>query len=139
MAGRLMTSPEPMKAMHLGLIKPRIDTGNRGQRRRTANLLGTASRACSAQTVPGSRRTTGQSVECIARLLSGLIPDDNGVSSIVSSGTSTTEVGFGRQDVGELSFSFVTPLSSETVTVEQHSVTRCDDNLTLIPHMTVTP
>jgi hypothetical protein len=59
-------------------------------------------------------------MESIAGLLPRLlVPDDDGMTSIVSSGRSTTEVGFCCENVGELAFSFVTPLSTETVMTER--------------------
>ena len=63
----------------------------------------------------GVDQTTGQGMERIAGLLPrSLVTDNDGVTGIVSTGTSTTEVGLGGENVGELSLAFVTPLSTET-------------------------
>lgn len=40
---------------------------------------------------------------------------DDGMSGIVSTSTSSTDLGFGGEDVGEFAFSFITPLSAEAV------------------------
>jgi hypothetical protein len=64
----------------------------------------------------GVDQTRGQGVESVLHPLAGfLVVDDDGVPSVVSSGTSCTDIGFSCENVGKLAFSFVTPLGSEAV------------------------
>jgi hypothetical protein len=57
-----------------------------------------------------------QGVESVLHPLAGfLVVDNDGVAGVVSTSTSRTDIGFGSENVGELAFSFVTPLGSEAV------------------------
>lgn len=78
------------------------------------------------QPAPNKRHTlrvdqpTRQRVEGVTSLLSrGFVPDDDGMPSIVPTGRTTAEVGLGSEDIGEFAFSFVTPLGTEAVSVEE--------------------
>jgi hypothetical protein len=79
----------------------------------------------------GVDQARGQGVEGVLHPLAGFrIVDDDGVSGVISSGTSGTDVGFRCENVGKLAFSFVTPLGSEAVRGIYQRVERCYDQST---------
>lgn len=61
-----------------------------------------------------SPHTTGQKVEGIASFLALIISDNDGVTGIVTTGTSSANVRLSSKDVHKLSLTLVTPLGSET-------------------------
>jgi hypothetical protein len=63
----------------------------------------------------GVDETRWQGVEGVLHFLAGFsVVDNDGVTSVVTSGTSRTNIGFSSENVGKLAFSFVTPLGTET-------------------------
>lgn len=89
-----------MNAVHSGLINPAIaDMRNAVYSKAT------------------SPHTTGQKVEGIAGFLALIISDNNGVTGIVTTGTSSANVRLSGKDVHKLSLALVTPLGSETTSL----------------------
>lgn len=66
----------------------------------------------------GVDQAGGQGVESVLHLLASCrVVDDDGVTGVITSCASCTDIGVGRQDIGKLALSFVTPLGSEAIVV----------------------
>ena len=98
------TTPDPMKALHFGLIKPRWVLS-------LHVFFALSTRQLCLRIM---KLTTWQKVEGISVLCAFRVLDNNGVSRIVSSRTPCADIRFCRKDVDELAFAFVTPLGAES-------------------------